>query len=368
MTEINSVTTLTRDGDIAIVTLNSPPVNALSAKVREGLFEGFKAAGASDAKAIVLICEGRTFIAGADITEFGSAMAGPGLSDVQGMMEDSPKPVIAAIHGTALGGGLEVALCAHYRVAVPSARVGLPEVALGLLPGAGGTQRLPRIVGVEAALDMVTSGRHVPAKQALGMGLVDELVEEGKLLEGAVAFANKAVAENKPLVKVRENNAKLEAAKGHPEIFAEFRKANARKFRGFMAPENNIKAVEAAVNSATFEEGLKAERALFGELISGPQSAAQRYYFFAERQAQKIPDVPDDTPTRPIKSVGIIGAGTMGGGIAMNFANAGIPVIIVEQQQEPLDRGLATIRKNYERTASRGGPAAGQVAQPTCLN
>jgi 3-hydroxyacyl-CoA dehydrogenase len=367
MTEINSVTTLTQDGDVAVITLNSPPVNALSAKVREGLFEGFKAAIASDAKAIVLICEGRTFIAGADISEFGGAMAGPSLFDVQDMMESAPKPVVAAIHGTALGGGLEVALCAHYRVAVPSARLGLPEVALGLLPGAGGTQRLPRIVGVEKALEMVTSGQHVPAKQALAMGLVDELVEEGKLREGALAFARKAVAENKPLVKVRDNNTKLEAAKGNPGIFADFRKANARKFRGFLAPENNIKAVEAAVNSATFDEGLKAERKLFGELMSGPQSAAQRYYFFAERQANKIPDVPDDTPTRPIKSVGIIGAGTMGGGIAMNFANAGIPVIIVEQQQEPLDRGLGVIRKNYERTASRGGITAEQVEQRTGL-
>jgi 3-hydroxyacyl-CoA dehydrogenase len=350
MTEINSVTTLTREGDVDVITLNSPPVNALSAKVREGLFEGFKTANASDSKAIVLICDGRTFIAGADITEFGGAMTGPSLFDVQTMMENSPKPVIAAIHGTALGGGLEVALCAHYRVAVPSAKVGLPEVALGLLPGAGGTQRLPRIVGVEAALDMVTSGRHVPAKQALAMGLVDELAEEGKLKEAAIAFANKAVAENKPLVKVRDNNAKLEAAKGKPEIFADFRKANARKFRGFAAPEANIKCIEAAVNSASFEEGLAAERKLFGELMMGQQSAAQRYYFFAERQANKIPDVPDDTPVRPIKKVGIIGAGTMGGGIAMNFANVGIPVVIVEQQQEPLDRGLATIRKNYERS------------------
>ena len=367
MTEINSVTTLTQDGDIAIITLNSPPVNALSAKVREGLYEGFKAANASDAKATVLICDGRTFIAGADITEFGGAMTGPSLYDVQEVMENSPKPVIAAIHGTALGGGLEVALCAHYRVAVPSARVGLPEVALGLLPGAGGTQRLPRIVGVEAALDMVTSGRHAPAKQALGMGLVDELVEEGKLLEGALAFARKAVAEGKPLVKVRENNAKLEAARGHPEIFAEFRKANARKFRGFAAPEANIKCIEAAVNSASFEEGLKVERKLFGELMSGSQSAAQRYYFFAERQANKIPDVPDDTPIRPIRKVGIIGAGTMGGGIAMNFANVGIPVVIVEQQQEALDRGLGVIRKNYERTASRGGITAEQVEQRTGL-
>jgi 3-hydroxyacyl-CoA dehydrogenase len=237
-------------------------------------------------------------------------------------------------------------------VAVPSARVGLPEVALGLLPGAGGTQRLPRVVGVENALEMVTSGRHVPAKEAAGLGLVDEIVEEGKLREGAVAFANKAVAENKPLKKISENNAKLEAAKGHPEIFAEFRKKNARKFRGFAAPEANIKCIEAAVNSSSFEEGLAAERKLFMELMSGPQSAAQRYYFFAERQANKIPDVPDDTPTRAIKKVGVLGAGTMGGGISMNFANIGIPVTIVEVKQEALDRGLSVIRKNYER--SRG--------------
>ncbi|WP_293675972.1 3-hydroxyacyl-CoA dehydrogenase NAD-binding domain-containing protein [uncultured Phenylobacterium sp.] len=353
MTEINAVTKLERDGDVAVLVLNSPPVNALSSNVRQGLYDGFKAAGASDAKAIVLICEGRTFIAGADITEFGA----PGkptasLLDVQAMMEDSPKPVIAAIHGTALGGGLEVALCAHYRVAVPSARLGLPEVALGLLPGAGGTQRLPRVVGVETALEMMTSGRHVPAPEAHKLGLVDELAPEGKLREAAVAFANKCVAENKPLVKISENNTKLQAAKGKPEIFAEFRKANARKFRGFDAPEANIKCIEAAVNTNSFEEGLAEERRLFGGLMSGAQSAAQRYYFFAERQANKIPDVPDDTPIREIKKVGVLGAGTMGGGISMNFANIGIPVTIVEMQKDALDRGLATIRKNYER--SRG--------------
>ena len=367
MAEINSVTDLTLDGDVAVITLNSPPVNALSAKVREGLFEAFKAANANDAaKSIVLICEGRTFIAGADITEFGGAMAGPGLPEVQAQIEDSPKPVIAAIHGTALGGGLEVALCAHYRVAVPSARLGLPEVALGLLPGAGGTQRLPRVVGPERALEMMTSGRHVPAKEALAGGLVDELVEEGKLKEGAVAFARKVVAEGRPLRKIRDQNEKVEAARGKPEIFADFRKANARKFRGFLAPEYNIRCIEAAVNQP-FDEGLATERKLFMELMTGPQSAAQRYSFFAERTAQKIPDVPDDTPLIPIKKVGIIGAGTMGGGIAMNFANAGIPVVIVEQKQEPLDRGLATIRKNYERTASRGGITPAQVEERCAL-
>ena len=367
MTAINPVTDLSMDGDVAVITLNSPPVNALSANVREGLFEGFKAATTDPAaKAIVLICEGRTFIAGADITEFGGASRGPSLFDVQEMMENAPKPVIAAIHGTALGGGLEVALVAHYRVAVPSARLGLPEVNLGLLPGAGGTQRLPRVAGPEKALEMMTSGRHAPASEALAMGLVDELAEEGKLREAAVAFARRCVAENKPLVRVRDNNAKVEAARGKPEIFEAFRKANARKFRGFLAPEYNIRCIEAAVN-LPFDEGLAVERKLFGELVTGSQSAAQRYSFFAERQAQKIPDVPDDTPLIPVKSVGIIGAGTMGGGIAMNFANVGIAVTIVEVQKEALERGLKVIRGNYERTASRGGITAAQVEERMAL-
>ncbi len=354
MTAINPVTDLSKDGDIAIVTLNSPPVNALSAAVRDGLAAGFRQAVADpQVKGIVRICEGRTFIAGADISEFGSQMKGTSLFDVQAAMEDSPKPVVAAIHGTALGGGLEVALCAHYRVAVPSARCGLPEVNLGLLPGAGGTQRLPRIVGVEKALEMVTSGQHVPARQCLEMGLVDELAPEGTLKQTAVAFTRRIVAENKPLRKVRENNAKVEAARDHPKIFENFRKAKARKFRGFQAPESNIRCIEAAV-SLPFEEGLKTERKLFLELMTGPQSAAQRYAFFAERQANKIPDVPDDTATLPIRKVGVVGAGTMGGGIAMNFANAGVPVTIVEAAPDALDRGLGVVRRNYERSA-RGG-------------
>src|SRR4051812_48052225 len=205
MTAINSVTDLTVEDGIGVLTLNSPPVNALSANVRDGIFEGIKQAQADDSvKAIVLICDGRTFIAGADISEFGGAQKGASLFEAQEMMENSTKPVIAAIHGTALGGGLEVALVANYRVAVPSAKCGLPEVALGLLPGAGGTQRLPRIVGAEKALEMMTSGSHVPAKQCLGMGLVDELVEEGKLREGAIAFAKKVLAEGRPLKKVRD--------------------------------------------------------------------------------------------------------------------------------------------------------------------
>ncbi|MBV9331990.1 MAG: enoyl-CoA hydratase/isomerase family protein [Alphaproteobacteria bacterium] len=354
MTAINPVTDLSNDGEIAVITLNSPPVNALSAAVRDGLHQGFeKAIGDGSTKAIVLICEGRTFIAGADISEFGGAQKGASLFDVQKLMEDSPKPVVAAIHGTALGGGLEVALCAHYRIAVPSARCGLPEVNIGLLPGAGGTQRLPRIAGVEKALEMVTSGQHVPAKECLAMGLVDELAPEGELKKAAIAFARRIVAENRPLKKVRENNAKLEEAKGHPEIFDKFRKANARKFRGFKAPESNIRCIEAAVNQ-TFEEGIATERKLFMELMTGEQSAAQRYAFFAERTANKIPDVPDDTPLIPIKKVGIIGAGTMGGGIAMNFLNAGIPVTIVEVKADALERGLGVVRRNYENSAKRG--------------
>ncbi|MGH6987915.1 MAG: 3-hydroxyacyl-CoA dehydrogenase NAD-binding domain-containing protein [Caulobacteraceae bacterium] len=350
MTALNEVTDYTREGEVGVITLNSPPVNALSAPVRDGLAAGMeKAAADESAKAVVLICEGRTFIAGADITEFGGAPKGASLFAVQDAIENSVKPVIAAIHGTALGGGLEVALCCHGRVAVPSARCGLPEVNLGLLPGAGGTQRLPRIVGVEKALAMTTSGQHVPAAECLETGLVDEVAPEGKLREGAIAFARKLAAGGAPLKKVREQNEKVEAARGRPEIFAEIRKANARRFRGFLAPEYNIRCVEAAVNQP-FEEGLKTERRLFGELMSGPQSRAQRYAFFAERQAAKIPDVPDNTATIAVNKVGIIGAGTMGGGIAMNFANIGIPVTIVEVKEEALQRGLQTIRRNYERS------------------
>lgn len=350
MTAVNEVTDLTLDGDVAVITLDSPPVNALSAKVRDGLFSAFAAAVDDPAAtAIVLICAGRTFIAGADISEFGGASKGASLFDVQALMESSPKPVVAAIHGTALGGGLEVALCAHYRIAVPSARCGLPEVNLGLLPGAGGTQRLPRIVGPRRALEMMTSGAHVPAAECLENGLVDELAEEGRLREDAVAYARRLVAEGAPLSKVSERPVEPMTS----EEFDAFRAAHARKFRGFKAPEAIVQTVEAAV-SLPFAEGLAIERQLFGELVSSPESAAQRYVFFAEREVWKIPDVPPTTPTIPVASVGIVGAGTMGGGIAMNFVNAGIPVTIVEREQEALDRGLGVVRANYERSARNG--------------
>jgi 3-hydroxyacyl-CoA dehydrogenase len=281
----------------------------------------------------------------------GGESKGPDFPTVQKWMEDSTKPLVAAIHGTALGGGLEVALCANYRVAVPSARLGLPEVNLGLLPGAGGTQRLPRVVGPEKAMQMVALGSPVGAQEALDMGLIDEIVPEGKLREGALAFARKVLAEGRPLTRIRDREDKIAAYRGKPEVFEAFRKAHARAFRGFKAPEANIQCIEAAVN-LPFEQGIAEEWRLFQELVSGAQSAAQRYYFFAERAAQKLPDVPADTPVRPIKSVGVIGAGTMGGGIAMNFANIGMPVTIVEMKQEALDRGLGVVRANYER--SRG--------------
>ena len=355
--------TLAIEGDIGVLTLSYPPVNALSQVMREAIVEGMREANANPAvKAIVLICDGRTFLAGADITEFGKPPKAPSLREAQDQVENAAKPVIAAIHGTALGGGLEVALCCHYRVAVPSAKCGLPEVHLGLLPGAGGTQRLPRIVGVEKALDMILNGSHVPAKKCLEMGLVDALVPEGELRAGAIAFARTVLAEGRPLRKVRDNDDKLIAARAHPEIFATVRQANARKFRGFPAPEANIQCVEAAVH-LSFEEGLATERRLFTELMSGTPSIAQRYAFFAERKATKIPDVPDDTPTVKVAKVGIIGAGTMGGGIAMNFANVGIPVVLVETQQAALDRGLAVVRKNYENSARRGRFTAEQVEQ-----
>ena len=354
MTSINEVTNLNINDNVAILTLNSPPVNALSANVREGLDKGIKEAIAnSNVDAIVLICDGRTFIAGADISEFGKEPKGPSLFEVQEELENSSKPIIAAIHGTALGGGLEVALTCHYRIAVPSAKCGLPEVSLGLLPGAGGTQRLPRLVGVEQALKMVTSGIHLSADKCLKSGLIDKLATENHLLEDSISFAKEIVSENKPLKKVREIDEKVTAARGNDQLFNDFRNSISRKTRGFLAPEYNIQCIEAAVNKP-FDEGIKVERDLFLKLVTGNQSAAQRYFFFSQRQVAKIPDIPKETEKLPIKDVGIIGAGTMGGGIAMNFANAGIPVTIIEQSQEILDKGIGIIRKNYENTASKG--------------
>jgi 3-hydroxyacyl-CoA dehydrogenase len=354
MAAINAVTDLTREGDIAVVTINSPPVNALSAEVRNGLRDGVQRAAADPAvKAIIVICAGRTFIAGADISEFGKPTKGATLPELQAALEGSPKPVIAAIHGTALGGGFEMALMCHYRVAVPSAKFGFPEIKLGLIPGAGGTQRLPRLSGVESALEAILSGAPFPAKQALGWGVVDALAEEGKLRDGALAFARKVIDTHMPLRKIRDLNDKIEAARGHPEIFDKVQREYARKYRGFEAWQSALRAVKAAID-LPFDDGMKLERQAFVDLIPTAQSRAQRYVFFAERKVWKIADVPEETPTLPIKKVGIVGAGTMGGGISMNFLNAGIPVVIVETAQEALDRGVGTIRRNYDNTARKG--------------
>jgi 3-hydroxyacyl-CoA dehydrogenase len=354
MAAINSVADLTIEGEVALVTINSPPVNALSQPVREGLKHGIESAEANGAvKAIIIICDGRTFIAGADISEFGKPPTRPYLPEALDAMENASKPVIAALHGTALGGGFEVALTAHYRIAVPSAKCGLPEIKLGIIPGAGGTQRLPRLIGPEKALDVILSGTPFGAREAHEWGVVDELAEEGKLRASAIVYAGRLIAEKAPLKKVRDRSDKLEPARGHPEIFDAVRKANARKFRGFEAWEKAIESVQNAVN-LPFDEGMAEERTLFAGLVVTTQSKAQRYVFFAERQAAKVADIPADTPTRKIAKVGVIGAGTMGGGIAMNFLSAGIPVAIVETSKEALDRGVSIIRRNYENTAKKG--------------
>ncbi|WP_431469633.1 3-hydroxyacyl-CoA dehydrogenase NAD-binding domain-containing protein [Sphingosinithalassobacter sp. LHW66-3] len=352
--ELNPVARLEIDDGVAVLTLDSPPVNALSADVREGLQLGFESALADpQVRAIVLACAGRTFIAGADIREFDDpSPRGPNLHQVQALIESSPKPTVAALHGTALGGGLEVALVCHFRVAVPSAKLGLPEVALGLLPGAGGTQRLPRITGAATALDMIALGRPVSASKAHATGLVDEIVAEGTLVEQAVAFARAAADENRPLIRVRDRTEGLELESG-PELFAAFRQKHARAFRGLKAPENIIRTIEAAV-TLSFDEGMKREAALFAELFSSREAAAQRYLFFAEREAAKVPDIPRDTRQIDVRTVGVIGAGTMGGGIAMNFLNAGMPVTLVEARQDALDLGVATIRRNYQVTVDKG--------------
>jgi len=352
---------LVREGNIAVIAANNPPVNALGIGVRSGLKDCVEAAIADPrVAAIALVCEGRTFFAGADISEFGKPPKSPMLRDVHDIMESCPKPIVAGIHGTALGGGLETALACHYRVAVPSAKLGLPEVKLGILPGAGGTQRLPRLIGVERAIEMICNGDPVDAVTARDLGIIDEIVEEGKLREATIAFAARIVAEGRPLVKVRDRDRLIVEAARRPESFHNARAQYAKKKRGFLAPQHCISAIQAATEM-DFDGGMRRERELFTELVQSEQSAAQRHFFFAERQANKIPDVPRDTALRPVKQVAVIGAGTMGGGIAMNFLNAGIPTVIVEANKAALDRGVATIRRNYEGSAKRGRISAPDV-------
>jgi len=348
-----------RHGDVLIILSNNPPVNALSTPVRQGLVDAIAEAEADDSvKAVVIGCEGQTFFAGADITEFGKPPQQPWLPAVVDTIENCPKPVVAAIHGTALGGGLEVALACHYRVADKSARLGTPEVKLGLLPGAGGTQRLPRVAGVKKALQMCATGTPIGAKEAFDCGLVDRLAE-GDLIPHAVAFAEE-VRDVRPIAKSSERQDRM--ADLDPNVFDEFRKENAKRFRGFEAPLKNIEAVRVATEKP-YAEGVIEERKLFMELMSGEQSAAQRYFFFAERKANKIEGLPENTEPRPIRRVGVIGAGTMGGGISMNFLSAGIPVTIIEMSQEALDRGTGVMRKNYEASAAKGKLTSEQVEQ-----
>ena len=354
-----------RHGDVLVVTSNNPPVNALGAAVRQGLVAAIEQAEADDAvKAVVIACDGQTFFAGADITEFGKPPVMPWLPSVVDTIENCSKPVVAAIHGTALGGGLEIALGCHYRVAVPSAKLGVPEVKLGLLPGAGGTQRLPRVAGVKRALEMCATGTPISAKEAFDCGLVDRLIE-GELVPHAVAYAEE-VRDIRPLPKSSEREERLAEARDNPALFDEFRKANAKKLRGFEAPEANIRAVQVALDKP-YAEGVIEERKLFMELMSGTQARAQQYFFFAERKASKIDGLPEGTTPREVKRVGVIGAGTMGGGISMNFLSAGIPVTIVEMNQEALDRGTGVMRKNYEASAAKGKLSGEQVTKAVGL-
>jgi 3-hydroxyacyl-CoA dehydrogenase len=352
MVQINAVTTLEVTDGIAVIKVNNPPVNALSQPVRDGLFTAINQAVADDTvHGIVLGCDGRTFFAGADITEFGKPLKQPGLHEVIAAFEASPKPIVAAIFGTALGGGLELALGCHFRVASADARVGLPEVKLGILPGAGGTQRLPRLVGPEKAVAMIVAGAPVGAKIALADGIIDEIVSDP--IPGAIAFAQKILAEQKPLVKVRDRDEKLLATRENPAAFEAAAKGALKKLAGVEAPAACAQSVR---NSFTlpFDEGLKAERELFMKLVTGDQSLAQRHIFFSEREAAKVPDMPAGVKPASLKKAVVIGGGTMGGGIAMCFANAGVPVTIVETTDEFLQKGLDRIKSTYAVSVERG--------------
>jgi 3-hydroxyacyl-CoA dehydrogenase len=350
--------------NVGVIKVNSPPVNALSQAVRAGILDAVTAAQKDASEAIVLMCDGRTFIAGADITEFGKAPTAPSLPDILGAIEGSSKLVIAAIHGTALGGGFEVALACHYRCAVPSAKVGLPEVKLGLLPGAGGTQRVPRIAGVKAALEMITTGDPIAAAQASDMGLIDEVLGNEDLLAGALAYAHDLVESGAKLKRIRDIN--IDPATIEPGFFDAYRKQIAKRARGQIAQDRIVSCIEAAVGQP-IDAGLEVERKLFTELVTSSQSNAMRHAFFAEREAAKIKDLPKDTAARDIRQVAIIGSGTMGGGIAMCFANVGIPVKLVELSAEALERGLGVIKKNYTMTVQKGKLSESDMAKRVAL-
>jgi 3-hydroxyacyl-CoA dehydrogenase len=352
---------------VAVITVDNPPVNALGRQVRSGLLDAIRRAELDpEARAIVITCAGRTFFAGADINEFGKPLQLPSLPEVIASIEKVSKPVVAAMHGSALGGGLELALGCHYRMASPFAKLGLPEVKLGLLPGAGGTQRLPRVIGVADALAMIVEGDSISAPKAAQIGLVDRLSASDETLEQeALAFAREvAHLTAHPIASLRED--KLAEAACDPDIFSRYRAAKARRLAGLDAPEACIRAIQAAVELPV-ADGLKLERELFVRLVAGDQSKAQRHIFFAERAAARIDDLAADTPVQSVATVGILGAGTMGGGIAMNFLSAGLPVTLVEREPAALERGVAAIRRAYESSAERGRLSSGQVEQAMAL-
>ncbi|MDI4231777.1 3-hydroxyacyl-CoA dehydrogenase NAD-binding domain-containing protein [Bradyrhizobium sp. Arg237L] len=362
---MSEVVKLAVTGHCAVITIDAPPVNALSAAVRRGILENVMAANADSAvQAIVIACAGRTFIAGADITEFGKPPQPPALNEVIEAIEGCAKPVIAAIHGTALGGGLELALGCHFRVAVADAKHGLPEVKLGLVPGAGGTQRLPRAVGPEFGVKMIVSGEPISASEALEHGLIDEIVEGPA--DGAIAFAKKVVAEQRPLRLLRNDDSKLVAARADRSLFTAAAAAATKKNRGVNAPLACAEAVSWTLDTP-FDDALKKERETFLRLVNDDQSKAQRHAFFAEREAVKVRGLPKGVKPRPVERVAIVGAGTMGGGIAMSFANAGIPVTLIETGEAQLTRGLAMMQKSWEATAARGGIAPDEPAKRMAL-
>ena len=354
---MNEFVLVTRDGDIGVVSLNNPPVNALSPGVVEGLIAAVQSFRQEAAiKAIVVIGGGRTFCGGADIKEFGKLTSGlkpldVGLDPLLTALEDCPKPVVVAIHGTGFGGGLEMAMACHYRVASPDSQVGQPEVKIGLIPGAGGTQRLPRLAGVAKAAEMCAGGEPVKAADALAAGILDKLIE-GDLLAGATAFARE-VATKGPPRRTCDLTAKLGSVSANAPILAIVREQVKKKARGLIAPSKAVDAIEAAI-ALPFAEGIKREAELFRECLFSDQSKALIHVFFAEREVAKIPGLPKETARIPIRKAAIVGAGTMGGGIAMTYANAGIPVLLKEVNHEALDRGLATIKKNYSSTVQKG--------------
>jgi 3-hydroxyacyl-CoA dehydrogenase len=356
---LSELVSLRNDGDIAVVTIDNPPVNALSHAMRAGLVDLVSRARAdAGASAIVIVCAGRTFIAGADISEFGKPTREPTTLDVIAAIESSEKPVIAAMHGTPLGGGLEVALACHFRVAAPGTRLGLPEIKLGLIPGAGGTQRLPRLIGLDKAMAMILTGDPIPANEALQAGLIDAIVE-GDLTAAAVAFARGVVARRQTPVLARNRDDKLAPWRGEVEKFDAAAGSYTKRARGRDAPAAAIEALRGAI-TLPVDEALARERALFLDLVAGDQSKAQRHIFFAEREAAKLPELAGVKP-RDIQGAAVIGAGTMGGGIAMCFANVGIPVRVVEANDEALARGLDAVAKNYRSAGARGSLAEDEV-------